>query len=90
MRTPRENPGGYKTSSPLASADKLTGKLLLIHGTADDNVHLQNTMNFIDALIKAGRPYELQIQPGQKHGFGGESANRFLNEQIVEFFKRNL
>jgi len=90
MRTPKENPIGYKTSSPLAAADKLKAKLLIIHGTADDNVHLHNTMNFIDALIKAGRPYELQIQPGQMHGFGGESANQFLNEQIVDFFKRNL
>jgi dipeptidyl-peptidase-4 len=90
MRTPKENPDGYITSSPLAAADKLKAKLLIIHGTADDNVHLHNTMNFIDALIKAGRPYELQIQPGQMHGFGGESANRFLNEQIADFFKRNL
>jgi dipeptidyl-peptidase 4 len=90
MRMPKENPSGYKTSSPLAAAPNLKAKVLLIHGTADDNVHMQNTMNFLDALTKADRPYELQIQPGQTHGFGGETANRFLAEQIVDFFKRHL
>jgi dipeptidyl-peptidase-4 len=90
MRTPLENPGGYKTSSPLAAAARLKAKLLIIHGTADDNVHMQNTMNFLDALVKADRPYELQIQPGQSHGFGGEAATRFVAEQLVDFFKRNL
>jgi dipeptidyl-peptidase-4 len=90
MRTPKENPTGYKTSSPLVAAGKLKAKLLLIHGTADDNVHMQNTMNFVDALVKVGRPFELQIQPGQKHGFGGATANQFVAEQLVDFFKRNL
>jgi dipeptidyl-peptidase-4 len=90
MGTPQENPAGYKSSSPLAAAGKLQAKLLLIHGTSDDNVHMQNTLNFVDALIKADRPYELQIQPGQSHGFGGEAANRFVAEQLVEFFKRTL
>jgi dipeptidyl-peptidase-4 len=90
MRTPQENPAGYKTSSPLAAASRLKARVLLIHGTSDDNVHLQNTMNFLEALTKANRPYELQIQPGQMHGFSGEAANRFLNEKIIEFFIRNL
>ena len=90
MCTPKENPDGYKTSSPLAAADKLKAKLLVIHGTSDDNVHMQNSMNFLDALVKAGRPYELQIQPGQSHGFGGEAATRFVTEALVDFFKRNL
>ena len=74
----------------LAAADRLTAKLLIIHGTADDNVHMQNTMNFIDALVKAGKPHEIQIQPGQSHGFSGDRASRFLNERIVDFFQRNL
>jgi dipeptidyl-peptidase-4 len=90
MSTPKENPAGYKTSSPLAAADKLTAKLLIIHGTVDDNVHLPNTMSFIDALVKAGKPHEIQIQPGQSHGFGGDAATRYLNERIVDFFQRNL
>jgi len=90
MSTPKENPSGYKTSSPLAAAERLKSSVLVIHGTADDNVHMQNTMNFIDALAKKGKPYELQIQPGQMHGFSGEAQTRFLAQQLVDFFKRNL
>lgn len=88
MGMPAENPEGYKTASPLEAADKLKGKLLLIHGADDDNVHLQNTMNFISALVKAGRPFELYIQPGEKHGFRAEPARRFLDERLLEFFRQ--
>jgi dipeptidyl-peptidase 4 len=90
MKTPAENQDGYRQSSPLAAVDKLSVPLLLIHGTADDNVHIQNSMAFLDAAIAAGRPCELHIQPGQRHGFGGEPSVRFLNDRIVEFFKRHL
>jgi dipeptidyl-peptidase-4 len=90
LRTPAENPNGYRDSSPVNAAEKLRAKLLIIHGTADDNVHPQNTMNFIDALIKAGRPYELHIQPGERHGFGADTAKKFLDERIVDFLERNL
>jgi dipeptidyl-peptidase-4 len=90
MRTPGENPEGYKSSSPLEGAGALQTKLLLIHGTADDNVHMQNTMNFIDALVKARRPYELQIQPGQTHGFRGNDSRTYLNERLIEFFVKTL
>ena len=76
MRTPTENPDGYVRSAPLSKAKDLAAPLLLIHGGADDNVHLQNTIAFVDALTAAGKPYELQIQPRQKHGFrGAESVN---------------
>lgn len=90
MRTPNENPKGYAAASPLLAAGDLTAKLMLIHGTADDNVHMQNTMNFLDALTKKGRSYELQIQPGQKHGFHGERAWQYLTDKMIDFFKRNL
>lgn len=90
MRTPQENPDGYKAASPLEAADKLTDLLLLIQGTDDDNVHMQNSMNFIAALVKAGRPFELYVQPGQKHGFRGEAVRRFLYQRMFDFFKRNL
>ena len=62
MRTPSENPKGYEASAPLSKAGNLKAKLLIIHGAADDNVHVQNTLAFVDALTKAGRPYQLQIQ----------------------------
>jgi dipeptidyl-peptidase-4 len=90
MRTPKENPEGYKTSSPLEAADKLKAALLLIHGTDDDNVHMQNTLNFLNALVKARRPFELYLQPGQKHGFGGETVRTYLYERLLDFFKKNL
>ncbi len=90
MRTPKENPKGYDASAPLTKAKDLKAKLLLIHGTADDNVHMQNTMAFVDALAKAGRPYELQVQPGQKHGFRGPASLNFRNAAIAKFFEENL
>ncbi|MEI6235872.1 MAG: S9 family peptidase [Planctomycetota bacterium] len=90
MGTPTDNPTGYLSASPMASARRLTAKLLLIHGSSDDNVHMQNTMNFVDALTKSGRAYELQIQPGQKHGFHGEHAWQYLTDRMIDFFKRNL
>jgi dipeptidyl-peptidase-4 len=90
MRTPAENPQGYKTSSPLEAADKLKAALLLIHGTDDDNVHMQNTMNFVNALVKARRPFELYLQPGQKHGFAGQTVRTYLYERLLDFFKKNL
>jgi dipeptidyl-peptidase-4 len=90
MRTPQENPDGYKTASPLGAADKLKAKVLLIHGTDDDNVHLQNTLNFVEALVKARTPFDLYLQPGEKHAFAGEAARFYLTQRLVEFFKQNL
>ena len=90
MRTPGENPDGYKRASPLEAATGLNAKLLLIHGTSDDNVHMQNTINFLDALIGAGKPYELHLQPAQQHGFRAEAAQTYVNQRIVGFFKENL
>jgi dipeptidyl-peptidase-4 len=90
MRTPGENPAGYKSSSPLEAAANLKAKLLLIHGTSDDNVHLQNTVNFLDALIRADKPYEFHLQPGQKHGFQGVIPRTYVDQRILDFFKSSL
>ncbi|MGH9451382.1 MAG: DPP IV N-terminal domain-containing protein [Terriglobia bacterium] len=90
MRTPEENPEGYKDSSDVVAAANLRAKLLLIHGVADDNVHLQNTINFVEALVKAGVPYQLYLQPGQKHGFTDPAAIDYLNHRVFEFFMHNL
>ncbi|HSE43053.1 MAG TPA: S9 family peptidase, partial [Acidobacteriota bacterium] len=90
MKTPEENLEGYKKASVLESAARLQSTLLLIHGLADDNVHPQNTINFIDALIKARKPYQLYLQPSQKHGFDQDEALIYLNQRILEFFKTNL
>jgi dipeptidyl-peptidase-4 len=90
MRTPRENPAGYKSSSPLEAAANLKAHLLIIHGTSDDNVHLQNTINFLNALINADKPYEFHMQPGQKHGFQGDAPRTYVDQRILDFFKANL
>jgi dipeptidyl-peptidase-4 len=90
MRTPRENPEGYGTSSPLVSVTKIKSPLLLIHGTSDDNVHMYNTINFVSGLVKAGIPYELQIGPGQRHGFRGKTTEDARDQAIVAFFEKNL
>ncbi len=90
MRTPAENPDGYARAAPLTKAAELRAPLLLLHGASDDNVHLQNTFAFVNALAKAGKPYELQIQPREKHGFHGAESLNFRNRAILEFFERNL
>lgn len=90
MGTPQENPEGYERSAPLSKAADLAAPLLVIHGGSDDNVHLQNTVAFIDALVRAGKPYELQLQPRQKHGFRGAESVNFRNRAIVRFFEENL
>jgi dipeptidyl-peptidase 4 len=90
MKTPQENPEGYKKSSILESAENLQTTLLIIHGLADDNVHPQNTIDFIDALIKARKPYQLHLQPGQKHGFKANEALIYINQRLLDFFKTNL
>ncbi|HEY6066162.1 MAG TPA: S9 family peptidase [Thermoanaerobaculia bacterium] len=90
MGTPQDNPDGYERSAPLSKAGDLAVPLLLIHGGSDDNVHLQNSLAFVDALVKAGRPYDLQVQPRQKHGFRGAESLNLRNRAIVRFFEENL
>jgi dipeptidyl-peptidase 4 len=90
MRTPEANPEGYRESSPLEAAANLGAKLLLIDGVDDDNVHLQNTVNFIEALVRDGKPYQLYLQPGEKHGFSAYSARLYLAKRLLSFFESNL
>jgi dipeptidyl-peptidase-4 len=90
MRTADVNPGGYQGSSPLEAAGNLTANLLLMHGVDDDNVHLQNTINFIEALVRDGKQYQLYLQPGEKHGFGGYTARLYLLKRLLKFFDENL
>jgi dipeptidyl-peptidase-4 len=90
MRTPQENPTGYEASAPLSKAKDLKAKVLIIHGTADDNVHMQNSVAFMDALVKEGKQCDLKLGPGQEHGFRGKAALDFRNAAIVNFFEENL
>jgi dipeptidyl-peptidase-4 len=89
MKTPKENADGYKTSSPLLAAKDLGTKLLLMHGTSDDNVHMQNTMRFVDELMKARKDFVFVPLPRQTHGPRGE-ALLYKNLRLVEWFEQNL
>ncbi len=89
LDSPQDNPDGYDASSPISYADQLADALLIVHGTADDNVHPQNTMAMADAWVKADIPFEMAIYPGEKHGFR-EPANRHFYERMTEFFERKL
>jgi dipeptidyl-peptidase 4 len=82
MGTPKSNPQGYESSSPLAKAWAVDAELLIIHGTDDDNVHVANTLSFADALIRAGRPHALNLHPRQRHAFK-DTANRIARDQEV-------
>ncbi|HEV7516790.1 MAG TPA: S9 family peptidase, partial [Thermoanaerobaculia bacterium] len=86
---PQDNPEGYRLSSPISFAENLKDRLLLVHGTADDNVHPQNTIVLTDKLVKAKIPFEEAIYPRQKHGFM-EDSNRHFYLRMTEFFDRNL
>ncbi|MES1240327.1 MAG: S9 family peptidase [Acidobacteriota bacterium] len=89
LDTPQDNAEGYRISSVTGSATNLKDRLLIVHGLADDNVHPQNTVAFIDKLIATGIPFEDAVYPGQKHGFQGPSQ-RHSYERIAEFFEREL
>ena len=75
MRTPQENPKGYDDNSPINHVDKIKGKYLLIHGTADDNVHFQNSTQMISALVKANVDFETMYYPNKNHGISGGPDN---------------
>ena len=90
MRKPQDNASGYDDNSPLTHAAKLQGKLLLVHGSADDNVHLQNSMEFTDALVQANIPFEQMIFPNRNHGIYGGNTRLFLYNKFYDFLKKNL
>jgi dipeptidyl-peptidase-4 len=88
--TPAENPGGYDRAAMVKRAGELHGRLLLVHGTYDDNVHPQNTQAFADALIQSGKLFEQMIYPMRKHGFADRAAQIHLQRTMLDFWKRNL
>jgi dipeptidyl-peptidase-4 len=90
MSLPQDNPEGYKQASFVNAAGNLSGRLLICHGTSDDNVHMQNTIQFVNALINAGKPYDLQIFPQKTHGIGGKAARSELYQRIVWQFEQYL
>ncbi len=90
MRKPQENPKGYEVNSPINMAQDLTGRLFIIHGTADDNVHFQNTMEYVEQLIQAGKQFDMFVYPNRNHGIYGGNTRLHLYTMMSNYLKRNL
>ncbi|MFC5193733.1 S9 family peptidase [Bizionia hallyeonensis] len=90
MTTPQENPSGYDENSPINHVDKLKGDFLLIHGTGDDNVHVQNTMRMVEALIQADKQFECMIYPDKNHGIYGGNTRLHLYKKMTNFIDQTL
>jgi dipeptidyl-peptidase-4 len=87
---PQENADGYRRSSPLSTAAGLSGSLLLVHGTGDDNVHVQNTIQMTNAFVGAGKRFELMLYPRKLHSISGAAAQTDLFTRIQQHFEREL
>ena len=90
MRTPKENMEGYQASSAMTRASQLNGELLLIHGTADDNVHLRNASEYSEALVQADKQFDMHIYTNRNHGIRGGNTTKHLLTRVTEFFIENL
>jgi dipeptidyl-peptidase-4 len=86
MNTPQENPDGYEKTSVVKAADKLHGRLLIMHGLMDENVHPQNTTQFIQALQRSKKDFQVMFYPQMRHGLRGDHYNRLM----VDFIKQSL
>ncbi|MBC8137315.1 MAG: S9 family peptidase [Fibrella sp.] len=90
MDTPQANPTGYQNTSPINAASKLNGKLLILHGTLDDNVHLQNTVQLIYALQRAGKPFDMMVYPRSRHGISDPALSRHMRTLLTNYLLDNL
>ena len=91
LRTPQENPGGYDDNSPVNYAEKLKGNYLLVHGTGDDNVHVQNSYRMINSLIEANKQFDMFIVPDRAHGiYKGKNTRLNLYTKMTNFIDENL
>jgi len=90
MRTPGENPEGYDDNSPLSHAEKIKGNYLIIHGSADDNVHFQNTMEFTERMVQAGVPFDMAVYTNRNHGIRGGNTTMHLYTKMTNYLKEKL
>jgi len=90
MKMPQHNADGYRRTAPRFAADRLNGRMLLIHGTMDDNVHLQNSMQFAYELQKAGKQFEMMVYPKQRHGFSDPRLIAHLYQSMFDFVMQSL
>jgi dipeptidyl-peptidase-4 len=90
MRKPQQNAEGYDENSPLNHVDKLKGKLLLVHGSSDDNVHFQNSMMLVEELVQKDKQFEMQFYPNKNHGIFGGNTRFHLYTRMTGFIFNNL
>ncbi len=90
MRTPEENEKGYDENAPLSHADDIKGRLLIIHGSADDNVHAQNTYEFTEKMVHAGVQFDMAIYTNRNHGIRGGNTSMHLYTKMTNFLKEQL
>lgn len=90
MRTPQQNADGFKASSAFTRVDKLSGKLLLVHGMADDNVHFQNMAEYSEALVQANKQFDMQVYTNRNHGISGGNTRFHLYTKLSEYLFTNL
>ena len=90
MRTPKENPEGYKAASAFTRANKLNGKLLLVHGTADDNVHFQNCTEYSEELVQQNKQFEMLVYTNRNHSIAGGNTRFHLFTRLSNVFQTNL
>lgn len=90
MRRPQENADGYDLNSPISHVEKLKGNYLLVHGSADDNVHLQNSMDLVSALVDADKPFDMFIYPNKNHSIYGGYTRLHLYRKMTDFLLKNL
>lgn len=90
MKRPQDNEAGYESTSNAKRAGELHGRLMMVHGTYDDNVHPQNTWSFTDGLIEAGITYDMLIYPMRKHGISDDAAQAHVYKSMLEFWQKNL
>ncbi|MDR0766630.1 MAG: prolyl oligopeptidase family serine peptidase, partial [Odoribacteraceae bacterium] len=87
MRRPSDNPSGYDDNAPVNLARQMKGKLLLCHGTADDNVHVQNTLELAEALVQANKPFDMQLYTNRDHGINGGMTRLHLYSKFTSFLR---
>jgi dipeptidyl-peptidase-4 len=90
MRTPQQNAEGYKAGSAFTRAANLNGRLLLVHGMADDNVHFQNCAEYSECLVQADKQFDMQVYTNRNHGISGGNTRNHLLRQITNWFKDKM
>ena len=90
MRTPQENASGYDDNSPTKHTNLMKGRLLLIHGMADDNVHLQNATELVNSLVVSGKQFRQFFYPNRNHGIYGGNTRFHLFQMMTTYLQENL